>query len=251
MKFIEIIKKNIAGTFCGEKNSLREIFYKHNGRLINKWDHYLDIYDLYFSKYRNTNVRILEIGISQGGSLQLWRKYFGKKATIFGMDINPECKKLEEDGIEILIGSQEDRNFLKNIKNKIGKVDILIDDGGHMMNQQIITFDELFDLVDENGIYLCEDLHTSYWKEFGGNYKGENTFIEKSKGWIDSLNAWHSHDLKEFSADKLTKSLYSIHYYDSIVVFEKRPIDMPKKVKIGKKVIKDMEFESDFDFQKK
>ena len=84
------------------------------------------------------------------------------------MDIDSRCKAFEEDGIEIFIGSQEDREFWRKLKTKIPKVDILIDDGGHTMRQQIVTFEEMFDFVKDGGVYLCEDLHTSYWKSYGG-----------------------------------------------------------------------------------
>jgi 23S rRNA U2552 (ribose-2'-O)-methylase RlmE/FtsJ len=173
-------------------NDLEKIFYSNKGGTIHKWKHYLEIYERHFSKYKNKEVVILEIGVFQGGSLRMWKKYFGKNAKIYGIDINPECKKLEEAGIEIFIGSQEDRNFLRKIKKIIPKVDILIEDGGHTMNQQITTFEELYDHVKSDGIYLCEDLHTSYWKDYGGGYKSRGTFIEYSKNFIDYLNAWHS-----------------------------------------------------------
>jgi hypothetical protein len=227
------------------RNDLREIFYKHNKNLINKWDHYLDIYDKYFSKYRGLDVKILEIGISQGGSLQMWRKYFGSRAEIYAIDINPECGKLSDSGADIFIGSQENRDFLKKIKSKIPKLDIIIDDGGHMMNQQIITFEEMFNHVKDGGVYICEDLHTSYWSEFGGGYKKNNTFIEYSKNFIDYLNAWHSRDIEKLNVNNFTKSFKAIHYYDSVIVIEKDAVNPPKKVKVGVKVIEDMVFDSD------
>ena len=227
------------------RSSLREIFYGHDRNLINKWDHYLDIYDKYFSKYRGLNVKILEIGISQGGSLQMWRKYFGNRAEIYAIDINPECGKLSDSGARILIGSQENRDFLKKVKNEIPKLDIIIDDGGHMMNQQIVAFEEMFEHVKNGGVYICEDLHTSYWGEFGGGYKKNDTFIEYSKNFIDYLNAWHSRDTKRLTVNDFTKSVKAVHYYDSVVIIEKDIIDPPKKVKVGVKIIEDMVFDSD------
>lgn len=86
-------------------NKLRELFYAHEGKLIHKWNHYFDIYERYFSKYIGKEVNILEIGISHGGSLQLWKKYFGDKVNVYAIDINSECKKLEEERVKIFIGS--------------------------------------------------------------------------------------------------------------------------------------------------
>lgn len=203
-------------------NDLKKYFENNTKNLIHKWDHYFEIYDNHFSRFRRKNIVVLEIGVSHGGSLCMWKKYFGKKATIIGVDINPECKKLEEDGIKIYIGSQEDRTFLRNLKSLIPKVDILIDDGGHTMIQQITTFEELYDHVKDEGVYLCEDLHTSYWDEYGGGYKKEDSFIEYSKNFIDYINAWHSHNKAKLDVSNFTKITDSLHYYDSVLVIEKR-----------------------------
>lgn len=208
------------------KNDLERYFLENNkGRGIHKWFHYFEVYDRYFSKFRGEDIVILEVGVENGGSLQMWKKYFGPKAKIYGIDINPNCKKFEEDQIEIFIGSQEDPTFLNEVKNKIPKLDILIDDGGHLMNQQIVTYEEMFSHLKENSIYLCEDLHTSYWPEiFDGGLKKPNTFIEYSKNFIDYINAWHS---RELEISKETKNIFGIHFYDSILVLEKRTIEEP------------------------
>ncbi len=211
---------------ANEMNDLENYFRSNDKRLIHKWIHYFDVYDRYFGKYRGKEVILLEIGVSQGGSLQMWKDYFGENAKIFGIDIDPKCKELEEKNIEIFIGSQSDKKFLREVRQKIPPVDILIDDGGHTMIQQIVTFKELFDHIKEDGIYLCEDLHTSYWLKYGGGYKRKGTFIEYSKNFIDYLNAFHS-EQRIFKVNQFTKSVYSIHYYDSIIVLEKRKISPP------------------------
>src|SRR5450759_589962 len=111
-------------------NDLEKYFRKNNKRLIYKYLHYFDIYDRHFNHYRNKEVVILEIGVSQGGSLQMWKEYFGEKARIFGIDVDPRCKNLEEENIKIFIGSQSDKKFLREVKAQIPPIDILIDDGG-------------------------------------------------------------------------------------------------------------------------
>lgn len=214
-------------------NDLEKYFNENTGSLIHKWKHYFEIYDRHFSRFRGTDVHIVEFGVSQGGSLQMWKQYFGPKAKIFGIDINEHCKKLEEEQIEIFIGDQEDRTFLKSLAAKIPRIDILIDDGGHTMAQQINTWEELFSYIDKNGVYLCEDLHTSYWPEWGGGYKKRGTFIEYSKNFIDYINAWHSVQKSKLSVTELTKSIHSLHYYDSILVIEKRPVEQPVHLKTG------------------
>jgi hypothetical protein len=220
-------------------NDLEKLFTENTGGLLHKWKHYFEIYDRHFSRFRGTDVHIVEFGVSQGGSLRMWKRYFGPNAKIFGIDINPHCKKLEEEQIEIFIGDQEDRRFLKSLTKKIPKVDILIDDGGHTMKQQINTFEELFSYIHANGVYLCEDLHTSYWPKWGGGYKKRRTFVEYSKNFIDYINAWHSVQSSGLSVTEFTRSVHSIHYYDSVLVIEKRPIEKPFDLKSGTRTIPD------------
>lgn len=213
-------------------NDLEKYFYHNKENAINKWLHYFDIYDLYFKKYRNQEIVILEIGVFQGGSLKMWKNYFGEKVKIYAIDINPLCKQFETDTIKIFIGSQEDKNFLNQVKSQIPKIDILIDDGGHTMQQQIVTFEEMYDHIKEGGIYLCEDLHTSYWTDYGGGYQNPNSFIEYSKNIIDYIHAWHVPN-NLLPINKFTKSTYSIHYYDSVIILEKKDIEHPQSKMIG------------------
>lgn len=213
-------------------SQIENYFYNNNKNLIHKWDHYFEIYDRHFEKYKNKDVVLLEVGVSRGGSLQMWADYFGKGSKFFGIDIDPRCKEFERKNIEILIGSQSDKHFLKEVKNKIPKVDILIDDGGHYMDQQITTLKILFNHIKEDGVYLCEDLHTSYWLYFGGGYQRNGTFIEYSKSLIDQLNAFHS-EQKEFIPDDFTRSVDSIHYYDSVLVVHKKKKSPPKNITSG------------------
>jgi 23S rRNA U2552 (ribose-2'-O)-methylase RlmE/FtsJ len=207
-------------------NDLERYFMKNMKKMIHKWLHYFEIYDRHFSRFRGTDVHVVEFGVSYGGSLQMWKEYFGPNAKIFGVDIDPRCKKLEEKQIEIFIGDQENKEFLKSLTKQIPRIDILIDDGGHTMQQQINTYEELFYKIDKNGVYLCEDLHTSYWKNYDGGYKKHNTFIEYSKNFIDYINAWHSRTNK-LRISEFTMSVHSLHYYDSILVIEKREKGTP------------------------
>ena len=213
-------------------SQIENYFYNNNKNLIHKWDHYFEIYDRHFEKYKNKDIVLLEVGVSRGGSLQMWADYFGKGSKFFGIDIDPRCKEFENENTKIFIGSQSDRKFLKYVKESIPPVDILIDDGGHYMNQQIILFEELFYYVKKNGVYLCEDTHSSYWLVYGGGYKRRGTFIEYSKNFIDMLNAFHS-EQSIYKISNFTRSVNSIHFYDSILVIEKRERGKPKDVVSG------------------
>ena len=121
----------------------------------------------------------------------MWKEYF-INPIIYGIDINPDCKNLEEEGIKISIGSQNDKNFLIEFAKKTSMLDIIIDDGGHTMEQQINSFEILFPRLKEGGIYVVEDIESSYLNMYGGGPKRRGTFVEYSKNLIDSINANHS-----------------------------------------------------------
>ena len=220
-------------------NDLKKYAEENTGRRIFKWEHYFEIYERHFSRYRGKEVNIVEFGVYQGGSLRMWKHYFGAKAKIFGIDINPRCRELAEEGVEIITGDQEDRSFLRSLAGKLPKIDILIDDGGHTMAQQINTFEELFPHIDPNGVYLCEDLHTSYKPEWGGGYRRRGTYIEYSKNFIDYLHAWHAPGSGGLKVTDFTRTVHSLHYYDSVLVIEKRPIGKPVIMNTGTDSIPD------------
>jgi hypothetical protein len=210
------------------ESDLERLFREHKGGKITKWMHYFEIYERHFARFRGTDVHVVEIGVAHGGSLQMWKQYFGPQAHIYGVDIQPATKALEAPQIQVLVGDQANADFLESVAQAIPRIDILIDDGGHTMRQQEVTFKTLFPRVSDDGVYLCEDLHTSYWGEFGGGYKREGTFIELSKGLIDEINAWHSRS-PDLVVSAFTKSAYSLHFYDSVMVVEKRRLE-PSRV---------------------
>jgi 23S rRNA U2552 (ribose-2'-O)-methylase RlmE/FtsJ len=220
-----------------EKNRLKAYFDNNNGKLIHKWVHYFEIYDRHFAPYRGKEITVMEFGVSHGGSLDMWRDYFGKKARIIGVDINPECEKFKDKNTEIFIGDQEDKSFLKKLMDKVGPVDIVIEDGGHTMVQQNNTFEVVYPTMNPNGVFLIEDLHTSYWDGYGGGFRKRDTFIEKAKDLIDELNAWHSKDNESFRVTDFTATTHSMHFYDSIIVFERRKTVKPHHEMTGHQTI--------------
>ena len=199
--------------------SLWNIFLDNKDRTIHKWTHYFPAYEVHFSRYVNRPLLFIEIGCGAGGSLQMWKKYFGPYAKIVGLDINPDAKAYEEDQIEVRIGDQSDPVFLKSVVSEFGVPNIILDDASHMMEHTIISFDTLYPLLDVNGVYLVEDLHTSYWKEWGGGLNRPGKFIELCKKLLDELNADHAKD--QMDPTGFTASTLSMHFYDSMAVFEK------------------------------
>lgn len=208
-------------------NPLTEYFLANeDGRLIHKWMHYFDIYHRHFERFRGTPATIVEFGVFHGGSLEMWRHYFGPKARIVGVDIDPRCAELTGPGIEVVIGDQADPEFLRELAARVGTPDVIIDDGGHTMEQQLTTFREMWPALAVGGVFLVEDLHTSYWEEFGGGYLRPGTFIEYAKTLVDQLHAWHSRD-ERLVVDDLTRSIRGMHVYDSVIVFDKDVVEKP------------------------
>lgn len=197
------------------------MFLDNTGRVCHKWAHYFPVYENFFARFRNQSITVFEIGVYMGGSLQLWKKYFGPLATIVGIDIQPECKQFEEHECHVRIGDQSDMDFLRRVIAEFGNPDIVIDDGGHFQRDMIATFAFLFPNLKNNGVYVVEDLHTSYWRTYGGGLKKPGTFLERCKDMVDSLNAYY-YTKSEADLPWLTHNLWSISFYDSMVVFEKK-----------------------------
>jgi hypothetical protein len=194
-------------------------FLTNDKRIIHKWKHYFPIYERHFKDFVHKSVTFIEIGCGRGGSLQMWKRYFGPHARIVGIDINPRCKTFEEDQVEIHIGQQQDDQFLQSLINEVGTPDIVLDDGSHVMSHIIASFQFLYPRMAKNGIYMVEDLHTAYWDEFEGGLHKPSTFIELCKNLIDELNADHTRGA--LPPTEFTKSTLSMHFYDSVAVFER------------------------------
>ena len=174
-----------------KNNSLKKYFNDNSKKLIHKWDHYFDIYETHFNRYVNKELVLLEIGVSHGGSLQMWRKYFGKEARIIGVELNPEAKKFEKDGFEIFIGNQSDENFWKDFFEEVGEVDIILDDGGHTNFQQIVTCSSCIPFIKDDGIMVVEDVFHSYGISYGAKgffNPSKYSFINFCKKIVDDIN---------------------------------------------------------------
>lgn len=209
--------------------SLEEIF-KKSKTSIHKWENYFDIYESYLKPFRGKSPKLLEIGVQYGGSLKMWKEYL-QNAKIFGIDINPDCKNLEDKDIDIQIGSQNDKKFLKNYAAYVNDLDIIIDDGGHTMEQQLNTFDILFPILNDGGIFIVEDIESSYRNMYGGGPKRNGTFIEFSKNIVDSINANHS-DFITLKPNWFSKNIEYVHFYNNVVVFRKKKIEnFPKNIR--------------------
>ena len=197
---------------------------------------YFDVYDELFSQYKNKKITFVEIGILNGGSLNIWKKFFGENARIIGIDYNPECKKLESEGYEIFIGNQADENFWDTFFEKVGDVDIVLDDGGHTNHQQISTTIKCIPYIKDQGKMVIEDIHTSYQSRFGNPSK--YSFINFCKKLIDDVNSITNPNYNNFKFS-LNKYIYSINFYESFCVFNinrSKCVKNTMLIKNGKKI---------------
>ena len=207
-------------------------FLGNTGRVIHKWEHYFPVYERHFAPWRNRSVTFLEIGVARGGSLPMWRRYFGPMSVVVGIDIDPRCRSHEAEGAFVRIGDQSDPNFLSELLDEFGPPDIVLDDGSHRMEDIWASFEHLYPRVSKNGIYMIEDLHTSYWPDFGGGLNEPTSFINRAKALIDQLNADHGRG--SLVPDEFTRSTFGISFYDSIAVFEKGRVWRKSAPAIGK-----------------
>ena len=227
---------------------------RHRGAMI-KHDHFFDIYDSHLNHLREQeDYKILEIGVYNGGSVYMWKKYY-PNSKVIGLDIDPYCKRWEDSSrdIKIYIGDQCDTKFLQEVVDKEGPFDLIIDDGGHDNYQIITSFEFLFDHLKEGGTYVVEDTFASYHPGYDCDRKkgtnGEilnpilkefdekNTSMEFLKSLTDKLNCWAyrekaaGHLRKTGELDKYEKNLWSIHFYDSITFINK--IQRPSEKSFG------------------
>ncbi len=189
---------------------------------------YTQHYQNHFNKFRNQKINILEIGIggyenpkAGGDSLRMWKRFFSK-GNIYAIDIYDKSFH-DENRIKTFKGSQVDSDFLKSVITEIGELDLIVDDGSHINEHVVATFELLFPHLKEGGIYVVEDTQTSYWKSFGGestNLKSSNTLLNYFKTLTDCLNH------KEFMIENYTPSYYdkniiSMHFYHNMVFIYK------------------------------
>ena len=176
---------------------------------------YFEVYDSVFSPYVGQKVTVLEVGVLNGGGLFMLRDLLGPRARIIGVDLNPSCKVFENHGFEIEILNQSDSDGWEKLFQRIGPVDIILEDGGHTNRQQISTLVCCVNNIRDGGVYLSEDTHTSYWREFGN--PSRRSFIEFTKIAIDSINSRGPR--VSVQASSIFERVYSIQYFESMVCF--------------------------------
>ena len=230
--------KDIAGdivTKYGPQGALLDIFTATSDSLVHKWHHYLPLYERYFGPWRDRReppLRFLEIGVSEGGSLAMWRRYFGREAIIFGIDIDPACAVFDGQAGQVRIGSQDDLAFLRAVVAEMGGIDVVLDDGSHIMAHIKTSLKTLFPLLSLGGTYMIEDLHTAYWKGYGGGYGSSANFFDFIRDAVDDMHQWYHR--APVTHPELAMLVSGLHLHDSIVVLDKAQVYPPTHSQVGK-----------------
>jgi cephalosporin hydroxylase len=220
----------VASRLPEDPSDILTHFLKEGHRPVHKWTQYFAIYEKGLARYRATPLIFLEIGVLDGGSLDMWRSCFGAEATIVGIDIDPNCANRVTAPNQVRIGSQADATFLAQIVKEFGAPDVVLDDGSHIGHHQIASFHALFPLLKDGGLYIIEDTHTSYWPDWEGAVGRQGTAIEFAKRLIDDQHSWY-HTGGDHSG--MGEFLPAIHFYDSVIVIEKHRRTKPALVTGG------------------
>lgn len=224
-------------------NSVRGLYKSHNGKVSTKWDSYLDIYEEIFSNFKYQPVDMLEIGIQNGGSLDIWSRYFPAAKTLTGCDINPRCGLLEYDDprIQVIVGNANELVTFEKIFNRSRNYDIIIDDGSHRSNDVISSFLTYFPLLKPDGVFIVEDMHCAYWEEYGGGLLNQRSAASFFRNLLDTVNSDHFREISDpgalfqtfiSSADfnKFIREnpILSITAHDSVYIIRKASVTRPR-----------------------
>jgi hypothetical protein len=196
-----------------QRNPLEDYFDAHvEGPGLWKWRHYFEIYHRHFQKFIGREVHVLEIGIYSGGSLSMWHHYFGGHAHVYGVDIEEACRTYETEHTTIFIGDQGDREFWRRVRSEAPLIDVVIDDGAHVPEKQIVALEELLPHLQPGGVYLCEDIHGGF-----------NQFASYISGLWHFLNEYQAEVGPEMAITPLPfqRFIRSIHLYPFVVAIEK------------------------------
>ncbi len=202
-----------------EQNPLLDFFLHKTHRGMTKWIHYFDAYLPHLRALNDkSSIRVLEIGVFSGGSLEMYRHFFsGKELHIVGVDINEECRSFAAPDTDIEIGDQEDLAFWQQFKTRHAAFDLIVDDGGHSCEQQIATFESLFDLLNPGGVYIVEDI--------GGS--SNNRFLAYLSGLLTLLNHIATGGKGEPAPRQIQNAVAKIEFIPGCVFITKRPETQP------------------------
>lgn len=200
---------------------------------VYKFLHYLPVYESALSAFRSRPIRMMEIGVDRGGSMQMWRRYLHPESVIVGIDINPQTRWFDQPSqrLHVRIGAQQDISFLHSVVTELGPFDVILDDGSHMTSHMVQTFRYLFpNGLTSGGIYIVEDIEANYRKPWRDS---PMTFVDFTKSLIDAMHAHYQtkgnhhfgvgdpHRVLECSVPLATTLIEKIEFYDSIALIHR------------------------------
>jgi O-antigen biosynthesis protein len=230
--------------------SIRQLHEEHRGKVSDKWSLYLDEWDRIFDAYRNLPIRLLEIGIQNGGSLEVWGKVFPNAERIVGCDVDKRCGVLRYDDprITVVIGDVNSDDSQQRILQESAAFDIIIDDGSHKSSDIVRSFARYLPCLNDGGIYVAEDLHSSYWEYYEGGLYNPYSSVAFFKRLADIVNFehWRNNRPRKYLLKEFTKNfsvdfddyelarIHSIEFINSMCIIRKLP---PQNNVIGKRII--------------
>jgi hypothetical protein len=220
----------------GGEPGFEAIFLKLEQESV-KVSSYFAVYDAVLAKYKGKKDLVLvEIGVMNGGSLFMWRSFFGGDARIIGIDFSPTAVAMRDKGFEIFIGDQASPEFWRDFFSQVGNIDVLIDDGGHTNKHQISTVEYCLDHINDGGMILVEDACTSYMREFGN--PSRYSFINYCKALVDRIQA-RGPSTTGIGNSRFSDSIFSMSFFESIVCFnvDRRLCGKAKVLRAGHEVI--------------
>jgi len=230
-------------------NLFKDLYKSHLGKVSDKWTIYLNEYEEKLKSYQKLPINFFEIGVLNGGSLEIFSKYFSNAELILGCDIDQKCKKLNfsESNIKLIWGDVNNEE-IKNEITKNSKFDVILDDGSHNSDDIVKTFCNYFNHLKDEGLYIIEDLHCSYWREHKGGLFFPTSSISFFKKLVDILNYehWGIKRKKEWFLRGFSENygvnienleldrIHSIEFVNSLCFIKKKT---SKENKLGKRIV--------------
>jgi SAM-dependent methyltransferase len=235
-----------------------QLYQEHAGKVTDKWSRYLSEYDSLLAPYRNQPVRLLEIGVQNGGSLEIWSKFFEHGVKFIGCDIDPACAalKFNDPRIELIIGDANLNATEEMILASSSDFDIIIDDGSHRSGDIVRSFLKYFPVLKDNGLYVVEDIHASYWQEYEGGLFSPFSSISFFKRLVDVINHDHwginrspsdllagfSHQYEVTSNEEILQHIHSVEFINSLCIIRK---SSPPENSLGTRIMAGTQAEAD------
>jgi GT2 family glycosyltransferase len=230
--------------------TLEQLYAEHVGKVSDKWSIYLTEYRRIFDEHRDRPIRLLEIGIQNGGSLEIWSKYFPHAQKLVGCDINPDCARLsyEDPRIAVVVGDANSDTAQAKVLGYAPAFDVIIDDGSHRSSDIVKSFARYFPHLADGGVFVAEDLHCSYWQQFEGGLfdpfssitffkrladvvSHEHWGIEKAR--TDILSGFFAKYGSQIDEETL-QHVHSVEFSNSMCVIHK---DKPVRNRMGTRLI--------------